>query len=483
MNLKASQRAGGSDLPTHLLNSFDNDEVELIEVRGTVSADLFGFVSETEAMASGTKCEKPFYSLSISPPIPLTPDQYRTSIAAIEQELGLSNQPRAIVRHRKKGREHYHVVWSRIDFRSMTAIHLSHDRLKLQTVRRRLADLFGYQLPDGPRENPHNTLAENAQAEISGRTPEERRFDITEAYMASDNGQSFINALTELGYTLARGDKRGFVIVDRDGLVHSLTRQISGVRTKHIHEKLAPQSPDGLPTAKEVQDRLSPRQDQITDLSGHKSFRELRQHQAKRRAELYRQFRSFEKAQAEELRTLQDVQRRALDPSFVRIFISFCWRCRSIPGLSAFIAQLHRRAIRNRAAQHARELEALRRRHNRDWLELKRRDRMLSLLHKKERQSLKIAMRRKASLSARKVEEFGRNSLSMITPSLLSLLPDDHPIDPEIEALEREYMRPRIALSTLFNAVSMPNIDEDENGGNEDGNLNYDEFSDSSPSN
>jgi len=478
MNLKGSQRAGGVDQATHLLNSFDNDEVKIIEIRGTVASDLLGFMSEAEAIASGTKCKQPFYSLSISPPFRLTSEQYRTTIAAIEQELGLSGQPRAIVLHRKKGREHCHVVWSRIDFRSMTAIHLSHDRLRLQKVRRKLADKFGYQLPDGPRETPHNTLAENAQAEVSGISPEERRFDITEAYMASDNGQSFINALSELGYTLAQGDKRGFVVVDRDGLVHSLTRQIEGVRTKHIHEKLAPLLPDTLPTVQEIQKRLEPQSDHAAEPSNENYFRELRQQQAKRRADLHRDVRSLEKTQAEELRLLQTVHCRELEPSFVRVFLAVCRRCRAVPGLGAFVAHMRHQAVRNRAARHARELEAIRQRHNRDWLELKRRDRLLILMHHKERHSFEIAMRRKTSISMRKVETFAVNGLSMTKPSPLSLLPDEDHIDPEIEALEREYMRPRVALSSLFNVASMNIIDNDEDGGKEDGNLEYDEFSD-----
>lgn len=73
MNLKGGQRAGGVDQATHLLNRLDNDEVEIIDIRGTVAKDPLGFMCEIEAVASGTHCKKPFYALSLSPPIPLTP--------------------------------------------------------------------------------------------------------------------------------------------------------------------------------------------------------------------------------------------------------------------------------------------------------------------------------------------------------------------------------------------------------------------------
>lgn len=72
MILKGSQRAGGADLATHLSNAFDNTRVEVAEVRGTVADDLHGAFAEFEAIAAGTKCRKPLYSLSISPPSPIS---------------------------------------------------------------------------------------------------------------------------------------------------------------------------------------------------------------------------------------------------------------------------------------------------------------------------------------------------------------------------------------------------------------------------
>lgn len=48
----------------------------------------------------------------------------------MENKLGLSGQPRAVVFHVKKGREHCHVVWSRIDLDKMRAVQLSNDRQK-----------------------------------------------------------------------------------------------------------------------------------------------------------------------------------------------------------------------------------------------------------------------------------------------------------------------------------------------------------------
>src|SRR5262245_22571597 len=109
------------------MNGFDNETIEIAEVYGTVAGDLYGAFAEFEAVSRGTKATEYLYSLSISPPKPLTRAQYNEAIATIEHGLGLTDQPRAVVVHVKDGREHCHVVWSRIDVENMRAIQMSHD--------------------------------------------------------------------------------------------------------------------------------------------------------------------------------------------------------------------------------------------------------------------------------------------------------------------------------------------------------------------
>ncbi len=242
MILKGNQRAGGADLASHLQNEFDNELVEVAEIRGTVAQDLHGAFGEYEAIAAGTRCKEPLYSLSINPSAPISRDQYRAAIDRIEQGLGLSGQARAVVFHVKHGREHCHVVWSRIDTARMRAVQLSHDRQKLRKLAQELAHEFGLPLPEGLARDAGDdrahkkdmTLQEKAQAEATGISPRERRAEITEAFRRSDSATAFRAALKEKGYVLARGDKRGFVVIDRFGKVHSLARQIDGVRTREL---------------------------------------------------------------------------------------------------------------------------------------------------------------------------------------------------------------------------------------------------------
>src|ERR1039457_6594821 len=147
MILKGNQRAGGQQLAAHLMNSFDNERVEVAEVRGAVAQDLSGAFAEWAAEARATRCRKNLYSLSLNPDQAqghLTREQYLELLERTERSLKLVGQPRAVVFHEKRDkdgvlREHCHAVWSRIDTDRMKAVQISHDRLKLRTVAQEFA--------------------------------------------------------------------------------------------------------------------------------------------------------------------------------------------------------------------------------------------------------------------------------------------------------------------------------------------------------
>jgi len=61
----------------------------------------------------------------------------------------LAGQPRAIVFHEKKGRRHAHVVWSRINSDTMTAIDPYQDKLTLEKIARELFLEHQWEMPAG----------------------------------------------------------------------------------------------------------------------------------------------------------------------------------------------------------------------------------------------------------------------------------------------------------------------------------------------
>jgi Relaxase/Mobilisation nuclease domain len=405
MILKGNQRAGAADLATHLSNEYDNERIEIAQVRGTVADDLHGAFAEIAAVASGTRCKEPLYSLAINPSAPLSREQYMAAIDHIEGKLGLTGQPRAVVFHVKNGREHCHVVWSRIELDSMKAIPLSHDRMKLRTCARELAHAYGLTLPAGLAEdrgdarfekNRDVTFAEKAMAEATGITPEQRRRDITTLFRASDSAESFRVGLERAGYVLAQGERRAFVVVDRAGHVHALARQIDGAKTKDVKARLSSISAETLPTVAEAQVQQQDRQKAVDErlrenarARGAKSAQDLAAKQAtRRRRAIEARRQALEVTHRAERLSLHAAQKAEREQLFNMIAGKVFALFERVPALRSVIAPLRRNPAINATERHRLENEALDRRHKREQLEIDRRAAALDKIEARERRGL-----------------------------------------------------------------------------------------------
>lgn len=244
MILKGNQRANGRELALHLLNVEDNEHAVVHELRGFMANDLVGAFKETEAISHGTKCQQYLFSLSLNPPpnAKVSVEKFEGVIADIERRMGLTGQPRAVVFHEKKGRRHAHCVWSRIDVDRMRAINLAHYKLRLRDISREVYLEHGWDMPaglqNGVDRDPLNYAAEEAgQAKRAKRDPAALKKLFNSCWESSDTRSTFAHALGEQGFILARGDRRGFVAVDAQGEVYSLSRWL-GVKTKALSARL-----------------------------------------------------------------------------------------------------------------------------------------------------------------------------------------------------------------------------------------------------
>lgn len=257
MIIKGKSRTEPAALAAHLGNAEKNERVSLLEVRGTIARDLRGALIEMDAYASGTACVKPLYHAAISPEPPhrLTPEQRAEAIETLESKLGLTGHARVVVMHEKLGREHIHVVWSRIDLDRMKSVSDSHNFRKHEEVSRELERRFGHERVQGahherdgikrPDRTPSRSeLRQEERTGISGKTV---KAEVTAAFQASDNAEAFREALRDRGYILARGDRRDFVVVDRAGGIHSLARRIDGMKAAELRAFMASIDREKLP--------------------------------------------------------------------------------------------------------------------------------------------------------------------------------------------------------------------------------------------
>ena len=233
----------------HLTRTDTNERAEVKEIRGVVAEDLSGALREMEAVAAGARTTKPFYHGSINTRADerLTDEQRAYAIDKLEAALGLTGQPRVVVVHEKEGREHCHIVWSRIDLDRMAAISDSHNYRKHEEVARALEREFGHERVQGAhierdgKERPERTP--EPRRDVAGRPhgpqPEQAKELMTGIWQATKNGKEFQAALEDKGWMLARGDRRDFVAIDPKGGVHSLARRIEGAKAADVRQRFA----------------------------------------------------------------------------------------------------------------------------------------------------------------------------------------------------------------------------------------------------
>ncbi len=307
MILHANSRGHGQELARHLLNVEDNEHAIVHELRGFVGNELGDAFAEVEAIASGTKCQQYLFSLSLNPPKleAVSVETFEATIDAIETQLGLMGQPRAIVFHEKLGRRHAHCVWSRIDAEQMKGINLPHFKRKLTSISRSLYQEHGWDKPaglqDAQKRDPLNySQAEASQAKRAKRDPKELKALFRSCWETSDSLAAFKAALFSQGLALARGDRRGFVAVDAQGEVYSLSRWC-GVKHKELRARLG--SEEQLLSIEEAQATLEADAFENSDAT---LDRALAEHQAHLDALVARQ-----RAERQELQDHQAVRKIA----------------------------------------------------------------------------------------------------------------------------------------------------------------------------
>lgn len=263
MILKGSQRGGAKQMAVHLLKADENEHVEVHEVSGFSSENVHGALQEIYAMSRGTQCKQFMFSVSLNPPedqvVPV--EYFEYALDRIQEKLGLTGQPRVVVFHEKEGRRHAHCIWSRIDVEEMKAINLSHYKLKLNDVAKQLYLQYGWNLPKGfidkQYSNPLNfTREEWQQAKRAQEDHQVLKALFKKAWEVSDSRDAFAQAIQEYGFTLARGDRRGYVAVDYKGEVYSLSRW-TNLKPKQLKERLG--ELDKLPSVDEAKTEIAKR--------------------------------------------------------------------------------------------------------------------------------------------------------------------------------------------------------------------------------
>ena len=273
MIIKGSSRAGPSQLARHLQRTDTNERVEILQL-DSPTGNLAEALRDWQLISMGTQGTKGLYHANIDPDAryTMTPEQWQRAVDVLEKGLGLDGQPRVVVMHEKHGRQHVHVVWQRTDIDTMTMVPDSFNYLAHERASKALEQEFGHEHVPGKHAKRDRTKqpelpkaeithAEWQQGERTAIDPHVFKEAVTQLHRQCDTGQAFKAALEEKGYVLAKGDRRDYVIVDGQGQVYSLARQIKGVTAKDLRAFMADidrETIPGVEQAKAVQRETAP---------------------------------------------------------------------------------------------------------------------------------------------------------------------------------------------------------------------------------
>ncbi len=248
-------RCNAKHFSGYLLRTENGQSVIIHDVVGLVGDNIKGWFEQMAAMAVGSQADNYFYHFTLNPRIgeEFTPEQRQIAVATALRNLGLDGQPYFIIEHAGI-RPHYHGIVLRVDLDTGKAVSDSNNYAIHMRTADELERRFGHKRtergrgPDGPNPKEHE-VQRGAQ---TGIDRDEVKELLTRLWRTTDSGKALAAAIEDHGFILARGDSRGYVVIDEAGDVHSLAKRVAGARTKDINARMKDVPLGSLPSVEEA---------------------------------------------------------------------------------------------------------------------------------------------------------------------------------------------------------------------------------------
>lgn len=182
--------------------------------------------------------EKPVYHFSLAWQPEQEPQQKHMMELAFDalELLGLKDHEAVFVAHNDTAHPHVHVITNLVNPQNGKTTRPQNDRLRFSTWAE------AYEKEHGKIYCEERVI--NNERRRKGEKVKHREVKIDHSliiqnlYNQSDSSKAFQAALEQEGFTLAKGDRRGYVLVDEQGKITSLSRQLKDQRAKDIKERL-----------------------------------------------------------------------------------------------------------------------------------------------------------------------------------------------------------------------------------------------------
>ena len=361
----------------HLMRADQNDRVEILELdESGASPTLEAIFTEYQALAETlTRSQKGLYIAAINPSHDetLTPEQWTQAVDLLEQQLKLDGQPRTVILHEKKGREHVHVVWQRTDIDREIVIDDGWNYVAHEEASRKIEQEFGLEVTKGVHTRDRETedrpdradkQAEHQKAERGGFDLKDFKAEILQAFVEAEHGRAFTKKLEEMGCYLARGDKKNiFMIVPPEGEALKLSSTLKGISAKEWKAKLSPLKPHKLKSVSEITQEIeNPKQEEARQ----ESETIAQTHQQKQDDLKARQGQELERLQAQVRLDNDTIKKARADKSVTGIFLVLEY----VTGLAWHKARQHNREDRERISAQNQEADVLKQEHKNQRQEL-----------------------------------------------------------------------------------------------------------------
>lgn len=223
---------------------------------------------------TGGDCARPVFHYSLAWHPDETPDESHMLGCARDtlELLGLIRHEAVVVAHRDQEHPHVHVIANLVHPETGR----THDPGLYKAKLSEWAEAYEQEHGLHCAQRAANREArQERQAEREAEPALSKKEVLQQLYAMSDDFETFQGALEHAGYRLAQGDRRGLVLVDPNGEVSSLSRQLDKEQRAQLRDQLKDMDVSSLPGVDETRANMQ----QAGDDQAEGEDRPLRQDQ------------------------------------------------------------------------------------------------------------------------------------------------------------------------------------------------------------
>lgn len=145
--------------------------------------------------------------------------------------LGLQDHQTVMIAHQDEAHPHLHLICNLVNPEHGKTHTLQYSRKRLSTWAEQYEREHSQKIYCEQRVENNQRRKEGER--VRYQDPElDQKAILTKLYQKAENGQAFLASATEAGFTVAQGKR--LVLLDREGKIHNLARQIEGGREKEM---------------------------------------------------------------------------------------------------------------------------------------------------------------------------------------------------------------------------------------------------------